>query len=112
MRSLQRLDEFLAWERDIDRNGVPGCGASCETIWELTLPIAPVRELTAILEHNVSNPIAPRANSKPSRITSGNRGYLLRSASFHTLPRVLPLCDLKDRSVIELVPRTVFIGAS
>jgi Protein of unknown function (DUF1698) len=80
----------------------------CETIWELTLPVAPVRELTAIFDYNVSNPDrAARKFETPAdhqRYFAEIADIYCARRSFHTLPRVLPLLDLKDRSVIEFGP--------
>lgn len=80
----------------------------CDTIWELTLPIATVRELMAIFDYNVGNP--DRVARKVERLTDHQR-YFAQMAdiycarrSFHDLPRVLDMLNLKGRSVIEFGP--------
>jgi hypothetical protein len=89
----------------------------CETIWELTLPIAAVREMIAVFDYNVGD--ADRFARKPETLADQQR-YFAQMASIYcararparshgphrraSIARGLDMLDLKGRTVIEFGP--------
>jgi hypothetical protein len=89
----------------------------CETIWELTLPIAAVREMIAVFDYNVGE--ADRFARKPETLADHQR-YFAQMASIYcararrarsegsdrraSMARGLDMLDLRGRTVIEFGP--------
>ena len=89
----------------------------CETIWELTLPIATVRELIAVFDYNVGDD--DRFAGKPESLADHQR-YFAQMASLYcararrawpegpnrptSIARGIEMLDLKGRTIIEFGP--------
>ncbi len=83
--------------------------SSISTIWELTFPIAVVREVISLLDYNVGNP--DRINRIPETLAAHEEYFAImcdvysaKRSFLEPLPRIIELLNLKGRTVIEFGP--------